>query len=883
MSEQDGKIVNLGGLKKFKEYYDTDIITPINNKIDSKTNAQSGEIITTNNDTIGYFKDIKINGNTRYKKSDGTYTDTWESGVSLESVGEAEKNSDGKYPIEVVSCGKNLFSTELLRKINSKENCNLCSWNEDTEVLHLQWNGKETYPNLLSPKVKKNTQYAFSFEIQSTTNTAPILLRIKYTDGSDGYSTDKLTTSTEYQRVTIVSELNKTISYIFWVGHGNTIMNVRNLQIEEGTIATNYEPYTEDKRTVLLDSPLRKNDVLDLEKLKITRNYGSAIFNGSDSENWVEPVEDDYGTIRFKYDINYIGKSTVIGTNNISMSNLQLITRNDIEAPTDAKEGIIHVYWNGDTIGHLYIKLLKSKLETQDVAGFKKWLQSNPVTVVYELATPITEDIEVSSNTLTDFATGCTLTIDNTIKGNIECNEVVGLIPSVEENGTRLASVEKSLENKAEKNHTHTISNVTGLQDKLDEVFQSVSNGKTLLETAITDKGSSVSKAGDVATFEELKTGIAGISTGACELNIFTQTEEPSTKDGIWLKTSNTYDDVLNISDTEYSDTPDTYTKMADIPYDFRYGSAVSVGNNIYLLDGYDSCKYNYRYDTTTNTYTKMTDIPYRFEEGSPVAIGNDIYLLGGEYNKKNNYKYDTTTNTYTKLTNIPYEFYHSSAVDIGNDIYLLGSYNGGYYKYNYKYDTTTDTYTKMADIPYNFYNGSAVAIGNDIYLLGGSSKTNNYKYDTTTNTYTKMTDIPYDFYWSSAVVRGNNIYLLGGEYNKKNNYKYDTLTDTYTKMADIPYTFYEGSAVAIGNNIYILGGSGSDNYNYRYYAINIYKNSILFLYDNMSFKYKTKIFNTHYGGLNYISFDSVIMTDENCNNLNVETSIGNGTSWDKI
>ena len=101
MSEQDGKIVNLGGLKKFKEHYDTDIITPINNKIDSKTNVQSGEIITTNNDTIGYFKDIKINGNTRYKKSDGTYTDTWASGVSLESMGEKEKNSNGKYPIEV--------------------------------------------------------------------------------------------------------------------------------------------------------------------------------------------------------------------------------------------------------------------------------------------------------------------------------------------------------------------------------------------------------------------------------------------------------------------------------------------------------------------------------------------------------------------------------------------------------------------------------------------------------------------------------------------------------------------------------------------------------------------------------------------------------------
>ena len=39
------------------------------------------------------------------------------------------------------------------------------------------------------------------------------------------------------------------------------------------------------------------------------------------------------------------------------------------------------------------------------------------------------------------------------------------------------------------------------IKAKLDEVFQSVSNGKTLLETAITDKGSSVSKVGEVATF----------------------------------------------------------------------------------------------------------------------------------------------------------------------------------------------------------------------------------------------------------------------------------------------------------------------------------------------------------------------------------------------
>ena len=456
-------------------------------------------------------------------------------------------------------------------------------------------------------------------------------------------------------------------------------------------------------------------------------------------------------------------------------------------------------------------------------------------------------------------------------KGNLTYNEVVVGGSSITVDAELNSTSENPVQNKV-------------INAKLDEVFQSVSNGKSLLETAITDKGSSVSKAGDVATFEELKTGIVGISTGVCELNIFTQTTEPSTKDGLWLKTSNIYDDVLNISDTEYSDTPDTYTKMTDIPYEFYSGSAVAIGNDIYLLGGGSSRTNNYKYDTTTNTYNKLTDIPYELSSGSAVAIGNDIYLLGGYYTKTYNYKYDTTTNTYNKLTDIPYEFYRGSAVAIGNDIYLLGSNSSANSINNYKYDTTTNTYTQMANIPYEFYYGSAVSVGNDIYLLCVyDNRKNNYKYDTTTNTYTKMADIPYEFYYGSAVAIGNDIYLLGGVDSKTNNYKYNTTTDTYNKLTDIPYEFRYGSAVAIGNDIYLLGGYDKKKYNYRYDTINIYKNSILFLYNNIPFKYKTKIFNTSYEGLNYISFDSVIMTDENCNNTNVEVYIGNGTSWDKI
>lgn len=52
------------------------------------------------------------------------------------------------------------------------------------------------------------------------------------------------------------------------------------------------------------------------------------------------------------------------------------------------------------------------------------------------------------------------------------------------------------------------------VEGALEELFTSVSNGKTLLETAVIDMASMVSKAGDVATFAELDAGVRAIGRG---------------------------------------------------------------------------------------------------------------------------------------------------------------------------------------------------------------------------------------------------------------------------------------------------------------------------------------------------------------------------------
>ena len=118
--------------------------------------------------------------------------------------------------------------------------------------------------------------------------------------------------------------------------------------------------------------------------------------------------------------------------------------------------------------------------------------------------------------------------------------------------------------------------------------------------------------------------------------------------------------------------------------------------------------------------YIGNADIPYifAFVFGSAVTIGTDIYLFGGMYDDTYAYKYNTDTGIYTRLNDIPFEFYYGSSVVIGTDIYLFGGNNSK--TYAYKYNTITGIYTRLTDIPYEFWQGSSVVIGTDIYLLGG-------------------------------------------------------------------------------------------------------------------------------------------------------------------
>ena len=179
-----------------------------------------------------------------------------------------------------------------------------------------------------------------------------------------------------------------------------------NIQLEEGTQATPYEPYYGSSKTVYLNSPLLDGDELLTKdgKLYHYHKMGKVVLDGS--EDWTLSSNTFVNCLRC--DI----RGFVI-PNNIDNSELNLICdrllavpRNSMSSGSDIVndgdfEHITHSCINVDDY-YLSINVLKSKLSTTDLNGFKQWLSENPTTVVYELAEPWYEPIGVYGKVVLD-------------------------------------------------------------------------------------------------------------------------------------------------------------------------------------------------------------------------------------------------------------------------------------------------------------------------------------------------------------------------------------------------------------------------------------------------------------------------------------------------
>ncbi len=184
-----------------------------------------------------------------------------------------------------------------------------------------------------------------------------------------------------------------------------------NFQLEEGTKATTYEPYKEFTKTLYLNSPLLEGDTIEQSGNDIVHNHKCAtvVFDGSDDEKWVY----------WKNNTDEGGLDSSLISFYLPFTNYNslgyLFNDRFLSSGTVWQSKTEKIALNAHNTMSFQIAVLRSKLVTQNVAAFKQWLQQNPITVVYELATPTKEVISTNDKLLLDSYVNGHLDVDSII------------------------------------------------------------------------------------------------------------------------------------------------------------------------------------------------------------------------------------------------------------------------------------------------------------------------------------------------------------------------------------------------------------------------------------------------------------------------------------
>lgn len=180
-------------------------------------------------------------------------------------------------------------------------------------------------------------------------------------------------------------------------------------QLEEGGVATEYEPHQESELTYTLPEgeTLKSissgessiNDEIRDSGEKIKRVSDDTILNGSNAWNsYVENTTDDW--VRMKIDNWQSDNNSAVFNNNNQVAKAE---NNDyhfnIGIYSTDKPSL------GVSNGNLYIYLSRSETGIIDLTTFLSYLNDNPITLIYQLANPIVTQVE-TEGTLQSYEKG---------------------------------------------------------------------------------------------------------------------------------------------------------------------------------------------------------------------------------------------------------------------------------------------------------------------------------------------------------------------------------------------------------------------------------------------------------------------------------------------
>ena len=170
--------------------------------------------------------------------------------------------------------------------------------------------------------------------------------------------------------------------------YGNLNIKIKDIQLEYGDKATEYEPYKETITNIYLDSPLRSigeyADYIDFRNKKVIRMIKNIKFNGN--EKWYKYPNKDYSY--YIESLDAIQKYYLLISNYFQTDISCLDIRPAIRFINNTPSRRMYIFDNSDNTLFASLDGLSSWLQ-------EKYLSGNPLSVDYVLETPIEEKIDL--------------------------------------------------------------------------------------------------------------------------------------------------------------------------------------------------------------------------------------------------------------------------------------------------------------------------------------------------------------------------------------------------------------------------------------------------------------------------------------------------------
>ena len=408
-------------------------------------------MLNIKNTTDGYLKDVEIKGNTIQDA---------ENLADIRSVGDKVEGQE-LYEIPVVSCGKNLVDNSKHYIVDMKHPT------QKYVMINNDYSSADAICYL------KQGTYSFSVEDFNLATVADSALFI--------WKKDKIHSNARRVPVSMPFTIeDDEIGITFYISTSTTqeatsLLN-KSFMIEKSTQATPYEPYQEDKLTILSPVQIEKvGDVRDRIICKdgvwgVEKNIGTVVCDASSPiANWIAPTGDFVGFIINSKQIPE-GRGVVICN----------------------KFNSIDKYYNDENIyyaySEFYICLSRSKLNTEDIVGFKEWLNSNNLIIKIPSNNtqfiPLPHDQQVKLRT---FAGQTNIHFETEIEGTIKAQVPKSLGATVNTHTEQISNLNKELDmvKKLEESTVSTVtteSDFTTVEETSNGYFEDVKlEGKTLV------------------------------------------------------------------------------------------------------------------------------------------------------------------------------------------------------------------------------------------------------------------------------------------------------------------------------------------------------------------------------------------------------------------